>query len=285
MNLDSETKIRAIEAMTWGADRLAEERIDNCRADADLLLAKILKFSRDRLYLERDRMLSAEEWEEYKGLIERRAGHEPLQYLLKRQEFMGLEFYVDGRVLIPRAETELLVEKILELKSKVKKQEPAVLDLCTGSGAIAIAINYYWPETKVTGVDISMEALEVAEFNARTLGVEIDFRQGDFLAEVKGEQWDFIVTNPPYVSEEEYQEVQPEIYREPKIAFLGGVDGLDFYRELALKGRASLNDEGIILMEIGWRQGLKICKLFDDAGFKTTVFQDLAGRDRLVMAI
>jgi len=275
--------VTVVAAMQWGAKRLARFNIENCRADADLLLGKVLGLSRDRLYIERDRLLKAKEWSEYKALIERRAGHEPLQYLLGKQEFMGLVFYVDERVLIPRPETELLVEKALELKREIAKPRPAILDLCTGSGAIAIAIKYYWPEAQVTGADISSDALAVARMNARNIGADVRFCLSDCFDGLRG-AWDVIVTNPPYVSAEEYRKLQPEIYYEPKLALLGGVDGLDFYRKLAAEGRTYLAPGGVMLMEIGAGQGPVVCRLLQGAGFRTELYQDFAGRDRVVLA-
>ncbi len=280
--------LTVLEGMHWGEARLLEKGIDNARFDADLLLAGVLDVSRDRLYLDWDLNLSEQEELDYRGGILRRAEHEPLQYILKRQEFMGLSFCIDERVLIPRADSELLVEKWLGLvKSEERQvQDPLlkVVDLCTGSGALAISMAHYYPKAVVVGTDLSQDALDVARENAERLGVSVQWRQGDFVKPIQGERWDYIITNPPYVSVEEYCQCAPEIFREPSMAFLGGQDGLDFYRRLAEEAQSLLNPQGKLLMEIGWRQANAVCKIFRIKGFETQVFPDLAGHDRVIIA-
>ena len=274
--------------MRWGEAQLLEKEIENARFDADLLLAGVLDVARDRLYLDGDRILSEQEEADYRRAIRLRAGHEPLQYILKRQEFMGLSFYVDERVLIPRADSEILVEKWLELVRQEEGQRQGksikVADLCTGSGALAISMAHYYPEVTMVGTDLSPGALEVARQNALCLGVSVQWRQGDFVAPLQGELWDFIITNPPYVSPEEYNQCAPEIFREPSIAFLGGEDGLDFYRRLAAEIGPLLNPQGKLLMEIGWNQAEAVCEIFQKKGYETQIFPDLAGRDRVILA-
>ena len=277
-----------LEGMHWGEARLLEKGIDNARFDADLLLAGVLDVSRDRLYFDWDLNLSEQEEADYRGVILRRAEHEPLQYILKRQEFMGLSFCIDERVLIPRADSELLVEKWLGLVRLEERQEQdqliKVVDLCTGSGALAISMAHYYPKAEVVGTDLSQDALDVARENAVRLGVSVQWRQGDFVKPIQGERWDYIITNPPYVSAEEYSQCAPEIFREPSMAFLGGQDGLEFYRRLAGETRALLNPQGIILMEIGWNQADTVSEIFRIKGFETQVFPDLAGHDRVIIA-
>lgn len=281
--------MKVLEGMHYGEARLLEKGIDNARFDADILLTEVLGLSRrDRLYLDLERNLSKEEERDYRGLIIRRAEHEPLQYILKRQEFMGLSFSIDERVLIPRADSEILVEKWLDIVRQEEKQGQdqliRVADLCTGSGALAISMAYYYSKAKVVGTDLSPEALDVARQNAERLGVSVQWRQGDFVTPIRGELWDFIITNPPYVSAEDYSQCALEIFREPSMAFLGGQDGLDFYRRLSEEIRPLLNPQGKVLMEIGWNQAKAVCEIFQVKGFETQVFQDLARRDRLIIA-
>lgn len=277
-----------LEGMHWGEAKLLEKGIENARFDADVLLAGVLDVSRHRLYLDRDFNLSEQEEADYRGAILRRAKHEPLQYILKCQEFMGLSFCIDERVLIPRADSELLVEKWLGLVRSEERQEQdrliKVVDLCTGSGALAISMAHYYPQAEVVGTDLSQDALDVARENAVRLGVSVQWRQGDFVKPIQGECWDYIITNPPYVSAEEYCQCAPEIFREPSMAFLGGQDGLDFYHRLAEEASPLLNPQGKILMEIGWKQAIKVCKIFQRNGFETQVFPDLAGHDRVIIA-
>lgn len=279
--------MKVLEGMKYGEVRLKEKGIENARFDADLLLADVLNVPRrDLLYLELDRILSIEEEAGYREVIVRRSGREPLQYILQRQEFMGLSFSIDERVLIPRADSEVLVEKWLEI---VRQEERArdrlfkVADLCTGSGALAISMAYYYPRAVVVGTDLSSAALDVARQNAERLGVSVEWRQGDFAAPIRGELWDYIITNPPYVSAEEYNQCAPEIFREPPLAFLGGPDGLDFYRRLAEEIRLLLVPKGKLLMEIGWNQAETVREFFRQKGFETEVFPDLAGRDRVIL--
>jgi len=274
--------------MRWGETELLNKGIENARFDADLLLAEVLKETRDRLYLECDRKLSEQEEAHYRGAIFRRAANEPLQYILQRQEFMGLVFYVDKRVLIPRADSEILIEKWLEIVKRESEHGQdrtiKVADLCTGSGALAISMAHYYPSAMVVGTDLSSDALEVARQNAKRLGVSVQWREGDFVDAIKGEGWDYIITNPPYVSIGDYRLCAPEIFHEPSIAFLGGVDGLDFYHRLAEEVRPLLNPQGKLLMEIGWDQAEAVCNIFRKKGFETHVFPDLAGRDRVILA-
>ncbi|SHH20181.1 peptide chain release factor N(5)-glutamine methyltransferase [Desulfosporosinus lacus] len=280
--------MKIVDGMRWGETELLKKEIENARFDADLLLAEVLKVTRDRLYLDWDRNLSEQENEQFRAFIQRRASNMPLQYILKRQEFMGLSFYVDERVLIPRADSEILVEKWLDLVRQENDEGQdrviKVADLCTGSGALAISIAHYYPVAEVVGIDLSLDALEVARQNAERLGAIVQWRQGDFVDSIRGECWDYIITNPPYVSTEDYQKCAPEIFHEPAMAFLGGSDGLDFYRRLAEEIRPLLKPQGKVLMEIGWDQAEAVCSLFHLKGFKTQVFPDLAGRDRVILA-
>ncbi|MEM5818957.1 MAG: HemK/PrmC family methyltransferase, partial [Desulfitobacterium hafniense] len=171
--------MRIIEALLWGEQELNLAQVDNPRWDADLLLGHILSLRREQLYLEREQTLSSEQEAAYQQMISRRARREPLQYIVKHQEFMGLDFYVDERVLIPRADTEILVGKVLELKKEWQhsadraggEESPRIADLCTGSGALAVSIAHYWPQAEVVGTDLSRDALDVAQFNGERLGV------------------------------------------------------------------------------------------------------------------
>lgn len=272
-----------LELLRWGSTLLDEAGVINSRFEADSVLAAVLGLTRAELYLEFQRILTESEIKDYKEKLERRRCREPLQYILQNQEFMGLEFHVDQRVLIPRADSEILVEKLLELLDVSGNICPKVLDLCTGSGALAVSVAYYRPQAQVVGIDMSAAALEVAALNALRLGVQVEWRKGDFLIPADQEQWDWIITNPPYVSSQAYSECQPEIFFEPSMAFLGGEDGLDFYRRLALEVTPLMKYQGKLLMEIGWDQAVQVREIFESQGFKTTVFPDLAGRDRVVL--
>ena len=287
--------MKTLELVRWGESRLKDARVDNARLDADLLLGFVLGWRREGLYVERETELEPVQVAEYRELIRRRAARVPLQYLLRRQEFMGLEFYVDQRVLIPRADSEILVEKLIEQVKKGLVEERGlaaeeefsrtlkILDVATGSGALALSLAHFLPQAQVVGVDISAQALDVARFNAERLGLMVEWREGDFLEPAAGEKWDWIVTNPPYLSPEAYAACEAEILAEPVLAFLGGEDGLDFYRRLAREGAELLAQDGKMIMEIGWDQAAAVTDILREHGFATEVYQDLAGRDRVVL--
>lgn len=273
------------ELLKIGAGYLESRGVADARAEADILLAYVLGVSRVDLYLEPDLEVSLQNRTRYAELLKRRGDREPQAYLVKTREFMGLEFYVDRGVLIPRPETELLVEKTLEIgKNKFGSHQVRILDLCTGSGSIAVSLAYFWSFASVTAVDISPAALAVAKKNAARMAVEIDFRQGDLFQPLKGEKFDMIVSNPPYVSPEEYRECSPEVKQEPVLALLGGENGLDFYKRIALQGENYLSPGGIIALEIGCSQGAKVTQLFRDREYKTVIFRDYADLDRIVLA-
>ncbi|XCH78956.1 MAG: peptide chain release factor N(5)-glutamine methyltransferase [Candidatus Dehalobacter alkaniphilus] len=281
---------RPMELLRQGTQYLAQCGVADARVEADLILAFVLKTTRDKLYAERDRVIASPEKEIYNDFLKRRGQREPLAYLLKTREFMGLDFFVDPSVLIPRPETELLVEKVLELGKNIGREREneevstKVLDLCTGSGAIAVAVAYYWNQASVVAVDMSSEALTVAKINAAKMNVNIDFRLGDLFAPVQGEKFSLIVSNPPYISEQEILECPPEVRKEPVLALLAGKDGLDFYRRIAMKATEFLSHGGIILVEIGYSQGTQVRELFKAAGYQTELFSDYAGLDRIVLA-
>jgi len=274
-----------IELLHRGTEYLKACGVTEPRAEADILLAHVLGISRDRLYLERDLEVKYQAKERFAELLSGRGNREPMAYLLKTREFMGLRFFVDQRVLIPRPETEILAERILEIGGKRTDYKFGnILDLCTGSGALAITLAKNWPEATVAAVDISLEALAVAAFNADRMQVRIDFHHGDLFYPVINQKFDVIVSNPPYVSPEEYAQCLPEVKKEPKLALLGGSDGLEFYRRIAADAEKVLSAKGIILMEIGFSQGKMVRELFEKSGFKTVIISDYAGLDRIVQA-
>lgn len=177
-------------------------------------------------------------------------GREPLQYILGETEFMGLTFHVEPGVLIPRANTEILVEKALAWM----KPGARVLDIGTGSGAIAVSLAKLGRQAQVTAVDVSDRALEIARRNAERNGAAVEFVKSDCFSALKGRKYDMIVSNPPYISEDEMRGLMPEVTREPELALFGGADGLDFYRRISREAPEYLNEGGCLLFEIGWLQ-------------------------------
>jgi len=280
------------EAVLWGAQVLEQCGCDSPRLDAELLLVHALGLSRARLIAQFDRVLSPAELTRYRQLIERRRAHEPVAYIVGHKEFYGLDFYVDRRVLIPRPETELLVEKAIELAGKVGDRGyglyPLTLaDVGTGSGAIAVSLAVHLPQATIYALDSSAEALEVAVRNVRRHGVEgrVHLLRGDLLSPLP-EPVDLIVANLPYVSEEELAELPPEIRcYEPLSALDGGPDGLRHIRRLLAQAREYLRPHGAVLLEVGATQGEAVAELarrhFPTAEIE--IARDYGGLDRVVI--
>ncbi|HZW82648.1 MAG TPA: peptide chain release factor N(5)-glutamine methyltransferase [Candidatus Deferrimicrobium sp.] len=272
-------------ALLWAASYLQQQGVDNPRFDAEVLLAQVLKTERIELYLSPKRYLSPLESQSFLRWIQRRGEREPLQYITGTQEFMSLNFTVTPAVLIPRQDTEVLVEQCLEWASHQPKSLQ-ILDLCTGSGAIAVSLAYYLPKAEVWAVDISPAALQVAKLNAEKHLVNISFLQGDLAQPVAGQRFNLVTANPPYIPAAEITKLSPEVGgAEPKLALDGGTDGLDFYRRLARELPAVLQAGGRVMLEIGWNQGQQVEEILLQAGFsEVRVLQDLGGRDRVVAA-
>ena len=262
--------------------------IESPRRETEWLLADILHTDRARLYLMRDRRLTKSERTNFEALLRRRTKREPLQYILGKCEFYGFEFAVSPTVLIPRPETELLVETVTELASAFSS--PRIVDLGTGSGCIAVTLAKLHTGARITATDISTAALEVARENARRLGVieQIDFRLTDMTKidafPAKG-KFDIVVSNPPYVLEEERPALQPEIreWEPPQALYVHG-DGLKFYRCIIDFSREHLNAAGWVACEMASQRSNAIEKLFREAGFHLVQpLKDLAGFDRHVI--
>ena len=233
----------------------------------------------------------------YLEVIDRRAAHVPLQYLTHEQNFCGADMYVDERVLIPRQDTEVLVAAALDLAAMLDGS-PALLDLCTGSGCIPIALSRLGDFGSITAADLSADALEVAKMNAEQNGARIRFVQSDLFDAFRkktedgkitpeaAERFDLITCNPPYIRSGDMAGLQPEVRdNEPSMALDGGEDGLDFYRRLAAEAGQFLNPGGCVCFEIGFDQAADVTALLENAGFEEVrVLKDLAGLDRVVTA-
>ncbi len=270
--------------LDWTRGHFEKQDIDAPRLTAELLLAHLLKVTRVKLYVDLDRPLQKDELAQYKALIQRRLTHEPTQYLMGVREFYGRPFNVDARVLIPRNETELLVEAVL--RALPKDAPTRVLDVCTGSGCIALSIAAERPQASVWASDLMPAALEVAKANAEALGLgaRVTFMQGDLFAAVPvGPTFDVIVSNPPYVKTSELATLQKEVQREPRSALDGGEDGLDFIKRIAAEVLPRLKPGGLLALEIGEDQGPATAELLTRAGcHDVRVEPDLERRDRMV---
>ncbi|MDI9467259.1 MAG: peptide chain release factor N(5)-glutamine methyltransferase [Bacillota bacterium] len=269
--------------LEWTTRFFTDKGIENPRLNAEVLLAQVLNKDRVYLYANYYAPVNKHEREQYRELIKRRANREPLAYLVEKREFMGLDFRVTPAVLIPRPETELLVETVLQL---VDPHQPvSICDVGTGSGAIAVSLAYYLPQAQVTGIDISEEALEIARFNAERHGVNVRFLKGDLLTGLAAEErFHLICANLPYISEEEYPGLDQEVRDfEPKLALWGFGDGLELYRKLVPQVWTHLQPGGYLFMEIGCNQAEAATQLLP-ASVSVQVMQDWSGLDRLIVA-
>jgi release factor glutamine methyltransferase len=261
---------------------LAERGVDNPRLDAEVLLADVLGVERSRLYVDRDRELGDAEWVRFGERIRRRGGREPLQRIRGKQEFFSREFEVDARVLIPRAETETLVDAVLARARRI--DAPSILEVGSGSGAIAITLALELADARVFATDVSPAAIDVSRANARRLAAPVEFRCGDLFAPFAGERFDLIVSNPPYVPSGEIAALAPEVRdHEPRAALDGGADGLEVYRRLAASVDEVLRRDGAVAVEIGLGQREAVGALFASAGYRISkTDRDLAGIERVL---
>ncbi len=274
----------------WSADYLASKGVESGRLDAEWLLASALGTERLQLYLKYDCPVGPEEREAFKQQLRRRACREPLQYILGRAAFRELELVVDPRALIPRPETEVLVEEVLAWAKDRKSGLGTVMDIGTGTGAVSVSLAVEGVCEQIVATDISEGALEVARLNAQRHGVEalLDFRRGSLFEIVDaGEAFDVIVSNPPYVATGERAGLQPEIRDwEPSEALFAGDDGLDVIQPLIAEAPEHLTDGGLLALEVGLGQAERVTRQIDDSGrFEPArVRRDLGGLPRVIMA-
>jgi release factor glutamine methyltransferase len=270
-----------LKVLTWTKEFLTQKGVENARLESEWMLCAVLDLDRMGLYVNFDKPLTPKELADYRGMIARRGRREPLQYILGSQEFMGLDFAVTPAVLIPRHDTEVLVNEALKRAGKSSK----ILDIGVGSGCISISLAKALPDAVVTGVDTSTEALAVAGENCRTHGVTVNLLQGSLFEPVQGQRFELIVSNPPYIPGDDLKTLQPEVRDfEPVGALDGGKDGLDFYRLIVAAAPGYLVSGGWLLVEVGMGQADDVEKLFSGGGSFTGVFtaKDAAGIDRVV---
>lgn len=267
-------------ALEYGEKKLNEAGILEAKNDSWLLLATACHIDHTFYYVHMDEELEEEQWSAFENLIRKRAERIPLQYITGEQEFMGILFHVNSNVLIPRQDTETLVEEAL----KIVRPGMKVLDLCTGSGCILISILKNVTGVEGFGYDISKQALLVAKENARDIGVAATFERSDLFDNVT-DSFDVIVSNPPYIKTEDLATLMPEVAQfEPSGALDGMEDGLHFYRKIIAESADYLNENGYLLFEIGCDQGESVSEMMRSAGFSDVqVIKDLARNDRVVM--
>jgi len=264
-----------LKILAWTTGYLAEKGVENARREAEWLLCEVTGLDRVGLYLNFDRPLQEKELSAYRLLVARRGKREPLQYILKNQEFDGLLFEVSPAVLIPRHDTWTLIEEALNRSVP----NGSILDIGTGSGCIAITLAKRLPDASVTAVDLSADALVVAARNAAEHNVDIEFLHGSFFQPVNGRRFNLIVSNPPYIRTADLPGLQPEVRDyEPQMALDGGLDGLDAYRHLIAEAPDYLMPGGYILFEVGFEQADLVTSILEQNGFDTiTPVPDGAG--------
>lgn len=272
------------ENLNIAIQKIKQENIVEPMLKARLLLCYVLKVEKEYLIINSNQMLEEQKKEEYTKCIQRLIEGYPLQYITNYQEFMKLDFYVDENVLIPRADTEITVEEVIAYcknKDKVK-----ILDLCTGSGAIAISLKSYISNCEMTAVDISKQALEIAKKNAENNKVDnVKWILSDLFENVE-EKFDVIVSNPPYIKKKVISTLDKEVQKEPWLALDGGEDGLDFYRKIIQNASNYLKDDGTIFLEIGYDQKEEVMEIIKQTKQykKIECKKDLAGNDRMIQA-
>lgn len=277
--------------MKFAINHLQKRGIDEARLNVELLLSHALNCQRIQLYANFDKPLTQDELRAFRTLYERRLNREPVQYIIGTASFMGLQFSVDPRVLIPRPETETLVEQVMLVCNSLPEGTPvSILELGTGSGNIAISLAKFVKNVHVTAIDVSDAALEVAQKNAERHGVleRISFHQMDVFEPVDQlllRRFTLLAANPPYVSRDEWEALQPEVRQfEPRVATSDGNDGLEYFRRIIELAPYALSDAGTVLLEVGYGQSEQVLALMTEEGFfDCSIQEDLQGMPRVVI--
>ena len=274
------------QALIKGVTVLKLEKISTPKLKARLLLQFVLKKPRQYLIVYDNQKLTDKEEQEYLKYIELLTQGEPIEHITHQKEFMKLNFYVDENVLIPRQDTEILVEEVMKIAKKIRAKK--ILDLCTGSGAIAVSLAKYLENVQLTAVDISGKALDIAIANAKNNHVQdkITFVESNLFENLGEEKYDMIVSNPPYIRRKELETLDKEVKREPRLALDGGEDGLEFYRNILDKAYEYLRYGGYICLEIGYDQKEDVTKIVKDKKQYKGIYckKDLYDHDRVIVA-
>ncbi len=273
------------EAMRKGMILLKTNNIQEPNLKSRLLMQYILNKPRQYMLIHDNEELTNKQEKAYLENIEKMIKGVPLQHITHSQEFMKMNFYVNENVLIPRPDTEILVEEVINIDKKTNAKK--ILDLCTGSGAIAISLAKYIENSQITAVDISEEALRIAKLNAVNNNVEdkITFVKSDLFENIVKEKYDIIVSNPPYIKKDFMKKLDKEVQQEPYIALDGGYDGLDFYRKIISEGYQYLKFKGYLCMEIGYDQKQEVFDIIKSQEKYSNTYSkiDLGGNDRIVV--
>ncbi|MBN1621670.1 MAG: peptide chain release factor N(5)-glutamine methyltransferase [Endomicrobiales bacterium] len=275
--------------LDWTTEYFTKNKIKQARTEAEVLLSSVLDCKKTDLNLILDKEVPKENIETFKVFIKERKKRKPISYIIGNHEFMGLKFKVNEHTLIPRPETEILVEEVLNLTKK--GHDKILVDVGAGSGNIAISISKLSKIDHLYAVDISLEALSVCwdNINAHSMAAKIIPKHGDLLEPLMDENLnkkiDIIVSNPPYVAWDEYNLLEPEIHYEPRLALDGGKDGLDFYRRLVTESKYYLKQNGLLVMELNANKSSKIMSITENSGYRIEkIIKDYAGLNRVLVA-
>ena len=273
------------QALEEARNILKSNNFEDSNIIAKELLSYVLKKDKVYLTINSDTALTDTEYAEFTKYIEQIIDGKPLQYITQKQEFMGIDFFVNEDVLIPQPDTEILVETVLDICKKYDKQSLRILDLCTGSGAIAISLSKIL-NTQVFASDVSIKALKVAEKNNVMNNTKVEFIESNLFEKINGEKFDIIVSNPPYIKNEEIKSLSKQVQNEPYIALAGGEDGLDFYRKIIDEAYKYINKNGYLCLEIGYDQKedlIKLIKQNENYEYENCI-KDLSNNDRCIIA-
>lgn len=275
-----------IDIIEKGTKELKQNNIEYAKTKARLLIEFVLNKTRQYIIVNDKKELNEEEEKKYFEYIQRIKQGTPLEHITHKKEFMKLEFFVNENVLIPRQDTEILVEEVIQIAQSIKAKK--ILDLCTGSGAIAISLAKYLPKSEIIASDISDKALEVAKKNAidNQVNERIEFVKSDMFENLKKQEFDIVVSNPPYIKTDIINELDEEVKKEPYIALDGGETGLKFYKEIIKKSYKYLKSGGYLCLEIGFDQKEEVVQLIENKGEFENIYskKDLYDNDRIVIA-
>lgn len=273
------------QALEEARNILKSNNFEDSNIIAKELLSYVLKKDKVYLTINSDTALTDTEYAEFTKYIEQIIDGKPFQYITQKQEFMGIDFFVNEDVLIPQPDTEILVETVLDICKRYGKQSLRILDLCTGSGAIAISLSKIL-NTQVFASDVSIKALKVAEKNNVMNNTKVEFIESNLFEKINGEKFDIIVSNPPYIKNEEIKSLSKQVQNEPYIALAGGEDGLDFYRKIIDEAYKYINKNGYLCLEIGYDQKedlIKLIKQNENYEYENCI-KDLSNNDRCIIA-
>ena len=269
------------ELQELGIEELKKNDIDEPVLKTRLLLSFILNKKKEYLIINYNEEIDKKIEKKFLNGISKLKEKIPIEHITKNKEFMKLNFYVDENVLIPRSDTEILVEEVIKRCNSGK-----ILDLCTGSGIVAVSLAKYIKESMVYASDISKEALIIARKNAKQNGVNVKFIESNLFDNIKEKNFDIIVSNPPYIETDTIKTLQDEVKKEPIIALDGGKTGLDFYQKIISKAHDYLKKDGLLVLEIGFNQAKNVVSLLQEHEFKyIEVIKDLAGHDRVIISV